>query len=112
MAKSFFLKTFNVHGGDAINELNDVNVGITVQWKELITKIQPLVTDFKFRVDPQERTLPKELAYASLYTGPSGNKKVVRIPSSLNVFYNKVHSLNSEVLSLTALTADAFLFSY
>jgi hypothetical protein len=31
MAKSFFLKTFNVHGGDAINELNDVNVGITVQ---------------------------------------------------------------------------------
>jgi hypothetical protein len=106
--QKLFLKTFKVHGGDAINELNDVNVGITGKWKKLITKIQPLVTDFKYRVDSQERILPKEFAYAALYTGPSGNKKVVRTSSSLNVFYNKVPSLDAEVLSSTALTADAF----
>jgi hypothetical protein len=106
--QKLFLKTFKVHGGDAINELNDVNVGITGQWKKLITKIQPLVTDFKYRVDSQERILVKEFTYASLYTGPSGNKKVVRTPFSVIVFYNKMPSLDSQVLSSTALTADAF----
>lgn len=106
--QALFLKTFKVHGGDAINQLNDVNVGITGQWKKLITKIQPLVSDFKYRVDSQERMLVKEFAYAALYTGPSGNKKVVRTPSSVDVFYNKAPSLDPEVLSSTALTADAF----
>ncbi|MFT6221140.1 MAG: hypothetical protein ACJA0C_000540 [Candidatus Endobugula sp.] len=106
--QQLFLKTFRVHGGDAIDELNDVNVGITGKWKTLITKIQPLVTDFKFRVDSQEKILTKEFVYAALYTGPSGNKKVVRTPYSLEVFYNLEPSLNADVISTTALTADAF----
>jgi len=106
--KQLFLDTFNAHGGEYIEQLNDVNVGVTGQWKKLITKIQPLVTDFNYRVDSQEKILPKEFIYASLYTGPGGNKKVVRTRSSIDVFYNKKASQDPEVLSATALTADAF----
>ena len=106
--KQLFEKTFIAHGGEAIDELNDVNVAISGRWERLIKKIQPLVTDFRFRVDSEERILPKEFTYASLYTGPAGNKKVVKTPEYLRVYYNEVRSTDPEVISSTALTADAF----
>jgi hypothetical protein len=104
-----FSKTFDAHGGQFIDELNDLNVSITGEWKTLIKRIQPLVTDYTYRVDSEERILPNESTYASLYTGPAGNKKVVRTPNSIEVFYNGEQSSDTEVLSSTALTADSFL---
>ena len=61
-----FTNTFNTHGGESLDQLNDVNVSITGKWKKLIRKIQPLVTDFNYRVDSQERLLPKARIYAFL----------------------------------------------
>lgn len=103
-----FTKTFNTHGGESLDQLNDVNVSITGKWKKLIRKIQPLVTDFNYRVDSQERVLPQARIYSALYRGPSGTKKVVRTPDSIDVYYNDQQSTRSEVLSSTALTADSF----
>jgi len=104
-----FTATFNAHGGESLAELNDVNVSITGSWKTLIRKIQPLVTDYTYHVDSQERLLPNKRTYAALYTGPAGTKKVLRTPDKVDVHYNNLPSVDSQVLSSTALTADSFL---
>ena len=85
-----------------------MNLSISGQWKRLIKRIQPLVTDFNYRVDSQEHLFPNDGGYGALYNGPSGTKKVVRTPDSLEVYYNGEPSSDPEVLSSTALTADAF----
>lgn len=108
-AKEIFDRTFKIHGGNALKDLNNVNVSLSGQWKTLIKKIQPLVTDFNYRVDSEERLFPNQGGYVAFYTGPGGNKKVVRTPDSIDVYYNGVASTDPEVLSSTALTADAFL---
>ncbi len=103
-----FSATLAAHGGDKLHELNNVSVGITGKWKQLIRRIQPLVTDFKYRVDSQERLFPKERIYASEYRGPAGTKSVFRSPNEIAVHYNGKVSQDPETLSSTALTADAF----
>ena len=103
-----FTNTFNTHGGESLDQLNDVNVSITGKWKKLIRKIQPLVTDFNYRVDSQERLLPQARIYAALYRGPGGTKKVIRTPDSIDVYYNDLQSTQPDVMSSTALTADSF----
>jgi len=103
-----FEQTFEAHGGDKLALLENLNVGLTGKWKQLIRRIQPLVTDYTFRVDSQERILPHERVYASQYNGPAGTKSVFRSPSSVEVFYNAGRSIDNDVLSSTALTADAF----
>lgn len=105
---AIFEQTFSAHGGDALDQLNDLSVSITGKWKKLIRKIQPLVTDFKYRVESQERVLPTSGIYAALYQGSAGTKKVVRTPDNVDVYYNQAQSTDSEVLSSTALTADSF----
>ncbi|GHA14051.1 hypothetical protein GCM10008090_24790 [Arenicella chitinivorans] len=103
-----FGQTFDAHGGEHLSELDNVSVGITGKWKQLIRRIQPLVTDYAYRVESQERLFPKERVYAAHYTGPAGNKSVYRSPDTITVHYNGVESTDSAVLSSTALTADAF----
>lgn len=107
-AAQIFQRTFNVHGGASIEQLNDVNLSISGEWKTLIRRIQPLVTDYKYRIDSQERLFMNNGGYIALYNGPVGSKKVVRTTDSLAVYYNGEQSTDPEVLSSTALTADAF----
>lgn len=103
-----FTQSFLAHGGAKLAELRNVNVGLTGKWKQLIRRIQPLVTDFSYRVESQERILPNERIYAAHYNGPAGSKRVFRSPSSVSVNYNGASSSDSAVLSSTALTADSF----
>jgi len=107
-ATALFQQTFEAHGGAKIDELHNLNVGLTGRWKQLIRRIQPLVTDFNYRVDSQERLFPKDGIYAAQYSGPSGTKSVFRSPTKVMVHYNAKQSSNPQVLSSTALTADAF----
>jgi hypothetical protein len=105
---AIFETTFNAHGGQHLEQLDNVNVGLTGKWKQLIRRIQPLVSDYTFRVDSQERLLPKQRVYAAQYSGPAGAKSVFRTPNQIEVYYNKKSSMDPAVLSSTALTADAF----
>ena len=106
--RMLFQQTFDAHGGAKIDELHNLNVGLTGRWKQLIRRIQPLVTDFNYRVDSQERLFPKDQIYAAQYTGPAGTKSVYRSSKTVAVHYNSVESKDPQVLSSTALTADAF----
>ncbi len=106
--KVLFRETFNAHGGEQLDKLNDLNIGIDSRWKFLITRIQPLVTDHKFRVISQERLLPNKGIYSSSYIGSSGKKKVIRSRSNTRVFYNGKENFDNDVIQSTALTADSF----
>ncbi|MEM6710139.1 MAG: hypothetical protein AAF648_15270 [Pseudomonadota bacterium] len=103
-----FAATLKVHGGDALAELNDVAVALDGRWKQLIRRIQPLVTDFRYRVKSEERLLLRERAYASAYTGPDGSKWVWRRPPDTRVHYNAELDPAEDVWQSTALTADSF----
>lgn len=103
-----FAATLRGHGGDHLHRLEDVNVGLAGDWKFLITRIQPLVTDHKYRVRSQERLLPGQGVYAVRYEGPAGAKSVFRSPREIAVGYDGVPTDDQDVLASTALTADAF----
>jgi hypothetical protein len=105
---TLFDLTLRAHGGEKLSQLRDVNVGLDGKWKQLIRRIQPLVTDFKYRVRSQERLLPQQGIYAAHYQGPAGSKAVFRSPDQIRVWYNNDPSEDAAVLSSTALTGDAF----
>jgi hypothetical protein len=107
-ATQIFDRTFAVHGGGSLEQLEDVNLSISGEWKSLIKRIQPLVTDYNYRVDSQQRLFLNDRGYVALYIGPGGSKKVVRPGDSLAVYYNGEQSNDPAVLSSTALTSDAF----
>lgn len=107
-ASEIFTRTFEAHGGKNLEELKDLSVALDGDWEFLITRIQPLVTDHKYRVTSQERLLPAQGVYAAHYSGPAGTKKVLRTPNSVSVFYDGEESSDEDVLQSTALTADSF----
>jgi hypothetical protein len=101
-------RSLSVHGGDAIDQLERYQVDMTGQWDFLITRIQPLVSDYRYRVDSREVYYPNERKYQVNYTGPAGTKQVERTPTSISVAYDNTPSQDPDVLQSTALTADAF----
>ncbi|WP_086929899.1 hypothetical protein [Agarilytica rhodophyticola] len=103
-----FNNTFIKHGGNKLKQLNDLNVSIDGDWKFLITRIQPLVTDHRYRVSSEERILPNAGVYSAYYQGPAGTKKVIRSSNQTRVFYNNEENVDDDVLQSTALTADSF----
>ncbi len=63
LASDIFAKTFEKHGGNHLDELNDVNVAIDGEWYFLITKIQPDLTDETYRQRCEERLLLSPMQY-------------------------------------------------
>ena len=111
-ADEIFDRTFRAHGGERLDDFNDLNVALDGDWKFLITRIQPLVTDHKYRVVSEERLLPSRRVYTAAYRGPAGTKKVVRTADSVRVFYDGEETFDEDVLQWTALRADScFLFT-
>jgi hypothetical protein len=100
--------TLVAHGGDLRARGGDIAAAVTGEWSALITRIQPLVTDHRWRIDAQERLLPAEGLHAIRWSGPAGEKLVVRTPSAIRVFYNSVESFDDDVLASSAMTSDAF----
>ena len=100
--------TLVAHGGDLRARGGDIAAAVTGEWSALITRIQPLVTDHRWRIDAQERLLPAEGLHAIRWSGPAGEKLVVRTPSAVRVFYNGMESSDDDVLASSAMTSDAF----
>lgn len=109
-AEVIFARVLQNHGGNRLDQLTDVNVSLRGRWRFLIKRIQPLVTDYEYRVDSEERLLLKNGVYTALYTGPAGQKKVVRTRDDIRVFYNEQESFDDDVLGSSAMTADAFYY--
>ncbi|MDO8905101.1 hypothetical protein [Hydrogenophaga sp.] len=107
-ARQVFDRSLAVHGGDLRKHPGDINFATDGRWYQLIQRIQPVVTDARFRVASQERYRPSEGLYAVRHTGPDGVKQVVRSPETLKVHYNGVPETDAVRLRATAMTSDAF----
>lgn len=107
-ARQVFDRSLAVHGGDLRKHPGDINFATDGRWYQLIQRIQPVVTDARFRVASQERYRPSEGLYAVRHTGPDGVKQVVRSPETLKVQYNGVPETDAVKLRATAMTSDAF----
>jgi len=106
--RELFEASLAAHGGDVREAVNDLNVAVTGEWGNLIRRIQPLVTDFKYRIQSEERLHPESGVYAVKWTGPAGTKTIVRSRDETSVWYNGEPSLDADVLSSSAMTSDAF----
>ncbi|MGH1427571.1 MAG: hypothetical protein ACRBEE_06490 [Arenicella sp.] len=107
--QQLFNETFIAHGGLYFESVSDINISIQGNWSFWAPRIQPDVADRHFRVSSQERYLPHSGIYTSYYTGPAGNKKVVRTPESIDIYYNDEKSTQANLIQASAMTADAFL---
>lgn len=109
-AQRIFELTFIKHGGADLSALQDLNVAIDGEWHYLITKIQPLVTDHKYRQQSEERLLPLSQLYTASYRGEAGTKRVLRTPDTIDVSYDGAVISDTQKQASAALTADAFYF--
>lgn len=108
-AEAILAKSLAAHGGDLRERGTDLNVAVDGQWETLIRRIQPLVTDYEYRVRSEERIRYADGVYAARFEGPAGSKTVLRTRETIRVAYNDVETTDPDVLAASAMTADAFL---
>ncbi len=108
LASDIFAKTFEKHGGNHLDELNDVNVAIDGEWYFLITKIQPDLTDETYRQRSEERLLLSPMQYNAHYQGSAGTKQVLRTHTNITLAYDQTINDDAHKQAATALTADSF----
>lgn len=112
---NIFERSRRAHGAVGMGQesgLRNLRVATTGTWSWLVTKIQPLMTDEAWRVDSDEYLDLAAGRYEALFTGPSGQKQVIRTSEAIEVFYNGVPSRDDDVLKATALTSDAAWLFY
>lgn len=107
-AQAIFDRSLDVHGGDLRRHPGDINLATDGRWYRLIQRIQPIVTDSRYRVRSEERYRPAQGLYAVRHTGPGGTKHVVRTAGDLRVHYDGRATQDADTLAATALTSDAF----
>lgn len=102
-----FARTLAAHGGDLRRHPGDINLSTDGQWHALVQRLQPIVSDARFRVRSEERYQPSTGLYAVTHTGPDGTKRVVRGPGVERVAYNGQPADDAHRRA-TAMTNDAF----
>ena len=104
------------HGLSAYRELDDINVSYAGQWRPLIGRIQPEVTDTGFRGSSQERLMPKTGVSGQAYAGAQGRKQVwwkhrnaaSDAPGEVAVWFNGVRSADPAAQQAAALVAEGY----
>jgi hypothetical protein len=107
-AQAIFDQCLDAHGGDLGEHPGDLNLAMTGRWYAAIKRLQPVVTDAGFRISAEERFLPRERLHVVRHTGPDGDKRVVRRPGAVEVYYNGVRETDPARLRAAAMTTDAF----
>ena len=104
------------HGLPAYRELTDINVAYEGEWRPLIGRIQPEVTNTGFRGRSQERLMPRLGVSGQAYEGPLGRKQVAWRRGSgadgdrgdVAVWFNGVRSADPAAQQAAALVAEAY----
>jgi hypothetical protein len=102
------------HGLPAWRKVKDLNVSYSGEWRALIGRLQPELTDTQFRGSSQERLLPAEGLIAQTHVGPGGHKQVVRRSSTgqptgaVEVWYNGRPTSDEPLRHASALVADGY----
>lgn len=102
-------RCLDAHGGDLRDSVDEVRLALTGEWGTMIRRIQPLVTDYGYRIDANERHLLDEDRSIVEWSGTSGRKLIDwRPPRDVSVAYDGANSDDADVLASTAMTSEAF----
>jgi hypothetical protein len=104
------------HGLAAYRQIADISVAYAGEWRALIGRIQPEVTDTGFRGRSEERLIPRAGVVAQAYTGERGRKQVAwrrgrGAPGDLGeatVWLNGARSADPAVQQAAALVAEGY----
>lgn len=108
-AEELLARSLQAHGGDMHAFEGDINLATDGDWKRLIQRFQPIVTDTGYRQAAEHRYKPSERLYAIRYTGPDGVKTIVRQEDEITVYYDGERTDDEERIAATAMTTDAYL---
>ncbi len=101
------------HGKAAFEKINDLNVSYDGTWFEIVTRIQPVLTDKTFRKTSQERTLFRESFIAQQHSGDAGTKTIIKDGSRMFVANNGTVNNNPATIAASNLVLEAYqLFLY
>lgn len=105
------------HGLSAWRKVKDLNVGYSVEWRTLVGRIHPELSDIRFRDTAQERLLPAEGLMAQTLIGAGGHKQVVRrlgqgtgsstAQGDVQIWYDGRSTRDQPLLQAAAMVADA-----
>lgn len=121
-ARALLDQTQAAHGKAAFLAIRDLSVSYDGKWFELVTRIQPVLTDKTFRKTSEERMLfgdkSADNVIAQMHTGDAGKKMVLR-DSSLplgeraSVWFNQQPEMNRDKIAAAQLVVEAYqLFLY
>jgi hypothetical protein len=104
------------HGLRAYRDLSDINIAYEGEWRPLIGRVQPEVTDTGFRGRSQERLMPRMGVSGQAYTGTRGRKQVAwrrgsgsdADPGDVAVWFNGTRSTDKAAQQAAALVAEAY----
>jgi len=110
------------HGKAAFLAIRDLSVAYDGKWFELVTRIQPVLTDKTFRKASEERMLFSDKfgdsVVAQIHTGDAGKKMVLRDASlplgeRASVWVNQQAETNRDKIAAAHLVVEAYqLFLY
>ena len=96
------------HGGDLRNDFSEVRLSVTGTWGNMIKRIQPIVTDFEYRIDSSERYWIRDGRSQVEWNGPAGQKVITWDYPNVSVSYNGIESADPDVLGSSAMTSSTF----
>jgi hypothetical protein len=101
------------HGKAAFAAIKDINVSYTGKWFDLITRIQPAITDTAFRQTSQERMLMRDSLIAQIHTGKGGQKTVIEDQRQIAIWYNQEPHTSPEQMAAAHIVLHAYqIFLY
>jgi hypothetical protein len=110
------------HGKAAFMAIRDLSVAYDGTWFDIVTKVQPILTDKTFRKASEERMLfsggSGDNLIAQIHTGDAGKKMVLRdgslpLGERASIWFNQQPDTNREKISAAHLVVEAYqLFLY
>jgi hypothetical protein len=105
------------HGKAAFAAIKDINVSYTGKWFDLITRIQPAITDPAFRQTSEERMLMGDSLIAQIHSGKSGQKTVIENvvdgQRQISIWYNQEPHTSPEQIAASHIVLHAYqIFLY
>lgn len=94
--------------GDPWKNYHRVEVAYQGKWSLLATKIQPVLTDPKFRKSSFEIYQPEQRLVNQVHSGPHGTKRVIRKNQNTEVSFNDERSMDGDAIAAAALVSDAY----
>jgi hypothetical protein len=95
-------------GLDSFSKIHDISVRYEGRWALIGPRLQPVLSDTKFRRRSEERLLTNPRIIAQENVGPAGTKFVRREAREVTVLYNGRLARDEEVRRAAALVADAY----